>query len=263
MIKLGDRPSKPDVLSELKIESALSFLKDQLEKNGKLSFADFKNKRHWGKVKKDLWEYQNKKCCFCERQRDSNRESDVEHFRPKLESNGEPAPGHKGYWWLAYDWKNLFFACSDCNSGHKKNFFPLIAETDRALYKGDDLLKERPYLLNPELDDPEEFIAYDYTNDKTPYPVGKDPEGRGEKTIEILGLRKRTGLITDRAEKLVDMELCARAIIRMEDSERDFGNSLDQSIRSLKSHVSSKSKFAGFSRFFYRQMGLREHVPAN
>ena len=227
MIKIDAKPSAddaPDVLSKQKIDDALDFLESQLKKNGGLSSKDFEGRNYWGEVKKDLSESQHGKCCFCERERDANRESDVDHFRPKLAHKNEPAPNHNGYWWLAYKWENLFFVCSECNSTYKKNFFPLINEDDRAFNKGDDLQKEKPYLLNPATDDPEQFIIYDYRNNKVPVPVSSanDNDGRGKKTVEVLGLNKRPDLITGRAEKLINMELCAKAINYMEQSEKEF-----------------------------------------
>lgn len=265
MIKLETKSSAvdaPDALSKQKIKDALLFLESQLDKNSSLSSKDFKNRNYWGEVKKDLCEFQYGKCCFCERARDPNRESDVEHFRPKLACNNEPAPNHNGYWWLAYTWENLFFVCSECNSTYKKNFFPLINEGDRAFKKDDDLQKEKPYLLNPATDDPEHFIIYDYTSSKVPVPVSSanDHDGRGKKTIELLGLNHRLDLITGRAEKLKNMELCAKIINYMEQSEIDFSDKLNQNIECLKSHTNQKSQFAGFARFYYKQVGLASHI---
>ena len=264
MIKLGTKPPAPAVLSKPKINNALAFLESQLIKNGRLSSDDFKDKNYWGEVKEDLWEYQDHKCCFCERQRDSNRESDVDHFRPKLARNNEPAPIHNGYWWLAYEWGNLFFVCSECNSTYKKNSFPLINEDDRAFNKDEDCSLERPYLLDPVIDSPEELIIYDYTNHNVPLPVSSanDHEGRGKKTIEVLGLNRNTDLITGRAEKLNSMKICAKAINYMEMSEKDFGKDLADNISSLKSHISSKSQFAGFSRYYYKVLGLDKYFDS-
>ena len=266
MIKLNDKPRAPAVLSRPKINTALTYLESQLINNGSLSSEDFKGKNYWGEVKKDLSRFQHGKCCFCERGRDANREADVDHFRPKLAHNNKPAAEHNGYWWLAYDWENLFFVCSTCNSAYKKNSFPLINEEDRAFDKDSDLSQERPYLLNPVLDNPEQFIIYDYTtNPLMPVPVSSanDNDDRGKKTIELLGLNKRTELITDRAEKLRNMDLCAKAINYMEMSDKDFGNQFEHQIGSLKSHTNPKSNYAGFSRFYYNQVGLDKYFDNN
>lgn len=70
---------------------------------------------------------QHGKCCYCERPLHRNREADIEHFRPK----GEVRQGHEhaierpGYFWLAYDWSNLYLACKPCNQEYKGILFPL------------------------------------------------------------------------------------------------------------------------------------------
>lgn len=265
IIKLDTKPPAPDVLSSKKIDNALAFLENQLKKNGNLSTKDFKGINYWGEVKENLSEYQHSKCCYCERGIDANRGTDVEHFRPKLARNNEPAPNHKGYWWLAYKWENLFFVCSECNTTYKRNLFPLINEPDRAFTKDDNLLQERPYLLDPAIDDPEEFIIYDYTNPKVPVPVSsaKDHEDRGKKTIEVLGLSKRINLITGRSEKLKNMQIFAKLITYMSMSDKPYVDELDDCIGTLKSHINSKSQFAGFSRFYYIQVGLRKYVSTD
>ncbi|MBI5498578.1 MAG: HNH endonuclease [Deltaproteobacteria bacterium] len=64
----------------------------------------------WSEVKGGLYEAQGRKCCYCE-SRVEERYNDVEHFRPK-----------STYWWLAYELKNLFFSCANCNRGKGDNF---------------------------------------------------------------------------------------------------------------------------------------------
>lgn len=77
------------------------------------------------------------RCAYCEGPLDSDRfKGDAEHFRPKgrvtfrdAEGNSRTAQcrlpdgtevDHPGYFWLAYDWRNLVPACADCNSGFGK-----------------------------------------------------------------------------------------------------------------------------------------------
>src|SRR5712692_4013168 len=159
MIKLSSRPGYPRVLKSTKVTKARSSLNKKVREGKKLSSSDFKGKSYWGETKQTLHEYQRGKCCYCERRRDANAEADVEHFRPKLgvTENSE----HSGYWWLAYEWNNLLFVCKSCNSDHKKNHFPLLQETDR-VSTPDDLSAEKPVLINPSLEDPADFIDYDW-----------------------------------------------------------------------------------------------------
>ena len=96
MIKIErENPPKGTTLDKRKKEE-LQKLKELVEK-GELKSKSFNN-RLWSDnaVKGFLYESQNHKCCYCERQRDK-REMDVEHFRPKakVEENSK----HPGYWW--------------------------------------------------------------------------------------------------------------------------------------------------------------------
>ncbi|MBF0409630.1 MAG: hypothetical protein HQM10_19980 [Candidatus Riflebacteria bacterium] len=51
---------------------------------------------------------------------------DVEHYRPKASADRRPGSllTH-GYWWLAFTWNNLLFACPSCNRSGKNDRFPL------------------------------------------------------------------------------------------------------------------------------------------
>lgn len=76
-------------------------------------------------VAEDLWKVQHFKCCYCEA-RVPMGFNDVEHYRPKASANRSPgSPLTHGYWWLAFTWENLLFACPSCNRSAKNNFFPL------------------------------------------------------------------------------------------------------------------------------------------
>jgi hypothetical protein len=73
-------------------------------------------------VKEALRQAQHGKCCFCERKEEIG---DVEHFRPK--AGYQQKVGSKvfkpGYYWLAYDWDNLFYSCPKCNRATRKTCF--------------------------------------------------------------------------------------------------------------------------------------------
>lgn len=73
-------------------------------------------------VKNALVKIQHKKCVFCEAKVTALSPGDVEHYRPKggfVQHDGEPLT-QPGYYWLAYDWSNLFFSCQVCNQTYKK-----------------------------------------------------------------------------------------------------------------------------------------------
>jgi uncharacterized protein (TIGR02646 family) len=66
-------------------------------------------------VAEDLWKAQHHKCCYCE-QRIPKGFNDVEHYRPKAVAARQPGSNDThGYWWLAFTWENLLFACPACN----------------------------------------------------------------------------------------------------------------------------------------------------
>lgn len=149
-------------------------------------------------VKQALREAQHDKCAFCESKFAHISYGDVEHFRPKAgwrQEEGEPLT-QPGYYWLAYEWANLFLSCTLCNQRFKRNLFPLQTPTRRARSHKDEVTAEDPLLLDPSVDDPEAFISF---REEVPYAVGG--RARGEATIRILGLR-RAELAEQRRDRL-------------------------------------------------------------
>lgn len=138
-------------------------------------------------VKEALKSAQHDKCCFCESKISHISYGDVEHFRPKAgywQDEGLPL-GRPGYYWLAYEWGNLYLCCQLCNQRHKKNHFPLADETRRCRNHLGSLADEEPLFIDPGAEDPEEHIEY-----LAEQPRGRNGSRRGEETIEALGLRR-------------------------------------------------------------------------
>lgn len=76
-------------------------------------------------VSEHLWKAQHFKCCYCE-QKIRRGFNDVEHYRPKGRADRRPGCDQThGYWWLAFNWGNLLFACPACNRSAKNDLFPL------------------------------------------------------------------------------------------------------------------------------------------
>ncbi len=187
-----------------KLEEATKALKEhyykhkaEIDKNGEK--FEFDPDLYAHKDIKDRLKYlQHGKCCFCEAKIDHIAYGDVEHFRPKaaykqLESDDYRYPG---YFWLAYDWDNLFFSCQMCNQRHKKNLFPLLDPDTRMLDPEGDLSIENPLFLHPVHDNPENHIVF---IEEVPRHL---PDSiRGKATIESLGL-DRPKLNEDRRSSL-------------------------------------------------------------
>jgi len=135
--------------------------------------------RAYKTVKRDLADMQLRKCCYCER-RTVPDHNDVEHYRP-----------FSRYWWLAWTWANLLFACAPCNrKGGKVDRFPLAVGSGQLAYDAQPPGGESPLLLDPTQDDPREHIHFEKVQSLGWTPIGKTERGR--ESIKVLGLNRDT-----------------------------------------------------------------------
>jgi uncharacterized protein (TIGR02646 family) len=127
------------------------------------------------------------KCAYCESSVDVSGYGDVEMFRPK-----------KLYPTLAYEWRNMLYACAVCNQRYKKDQFPLTGEKAQTFQiRGPaepnahllDLSGERPLLLNPYDDLPHEHLVFTVDAKAQAVQVAGLTD-RGSATIDILGLNR-------------------------------------------------------------------------
>lgn len=141
-------------------------------------------------VAEDLWKTQHHKCCYCE-SRIPKGYNDVEHYRPKAVADRTPGCSEThGYWWLAFNWDNLLFACPDCNRSHKNSKFPL----DSGCYP---LRPEEPLLIDPcSAINPVEHIEFVYQgigrnqNPRTWWARPRNGSIIGNETINACGLNR-------------------------------------------------------------------------
>jgi 5-methylcytosine-specific restriction endonuclease McrA len=181
------------------------------------------------------------KCAYCEGKFPAHAALDVEHYRPKGKvTEGGDDVEHPGYFWLAYEWHNLILACRNCNSGHsttpengdkvshlgKACEFPVEGERVRSPSDSpeqwlDELETERPLLLHPYFDDPEEHISFDSIG----CSVGTTD--RGNATIKACDLN-RVALIDERVH---EGELCRTQLCRMVLTDGANVSPLDSSAR--------------------------------
>lgn len=156
------------------------------------------------------------KCAYCETEFSLPKSCDIEHIRPKgkvtneddeevmvPDGSGRQLP-HPGYYWLAYDWRNLLPSCADCNRAEntadglklgKRNRFPI--EGKHMTRPGEEK-DENPLLLNPVIDDPENHIAIDESG----IFFAKNGSKKGIMTIKVLGLNARDGLVRNRKKAI-------------------------------------------------------------
>ena len=150
-------------------------------------------------VRSALWGTCNGKCAYCETPL-TEQAMLVDRFRPAsgaLAPDGSLSPDH--YWWLAYTWENLYPSCAECQS-FKGSRFPVREARAAPGTTGVALRDERPLLLEPRHDDPEQHLVY--TEDGS--VVSTTDEGRA--TIEILGLN-RAQLVASRVEALAQVRV--------------------------------------------------------
>jgi uncharacterized protein (TIGR02646 family) len=131
------------------------------------------------------------KCAFCESYLLSTSFPEVEHFRPKVRTvdvDGKLYLDH--YWWLAYEWTNLYLICSICNR-NKGTVFPVQGPRASLGAGPDELDIEKPLILDPCRDNPEDHLIFSENG-----TVASDTD-RGRVTIEIFNLN-RGSLVEER-----------------------------------------------------------------
>ncbi len=157
--------------------------------NGERRFSFSSNIYGHRTIKEALKSLQHHKCCFCEAKITHISHGDIEHFRPKagFQTSLNGRLTRPGYYWLAYDFSNLFLACQICNQSYKKNYFPLADERQRARSHHEDYRREENLILHPEFDAPEAHLTFEQE-------VIKPLNGsvKGEETIKRTGLDRKS-----------------------------------------------------------------------
>lgn len=180
-------------------------------------------------AKKKLRKIQHDKCCYCESLVPAKKTShaDVEHFRPKIfvQQMKGAEKEYPGYYWLAYDWDNLFLSCQVCNGSYKRNFFPLDDPGTRARSHHDSIGNEIPLLVNPAgPEDPRDHIKFE-----DEVPVGQSPKGC--RMIETLDLRR----LNDERKTLLDQLKLYTEIIKTWSNSQE--SNVQKMVRSAKSFL--------------------------
>lgn len=123
------------------------------------------------------------KCAYCESSLAAGP-MDIDRFRPHTTVTDLEGKTDHGYWWLAYDWENLYPSCQVCSVRFKRNRFPVATTRAKPGVRGAALAAEGAYLLDPCLDEPAEHLNF-MDNGKI-----EGNSERGVISIEILGLNR-------------------------------------------------------------------------
>lgn len=198
-------------------------------------------------VKSVLKKTQFQKCCFCEKKQ-GDEHGAVEHYRPKA---GYRLAGKKaqlikpGYYWLGYDWDNLFFVCGPCNT-KKGNIFPLKDEAKRATNHKKSMNLEVPYILNPSgAEDPRDHVIF-----KNNLIDIEKLSLFGKHTVEICDL-DRDGLNNERAKTINNID--ARLVIIS--SSYDV-NTIKEAEDYIKQAISEQGEFSAMAQAYLIAKGV-------
>ncbi len=141
------------------------------------------------------------KCAYCESKMTATSDWNVEHFRPKgrVAERGD----HPGYYWLAYEWTNLYPSCQHCNqrrkdqarwgdlsvgpAAGKHDQFPLGDESTRAMDHTQAIDDEDHLLFDPCKDRPEEVLAFNVRG----RALSLAGDVRGKASIDIFHLNRK------------------------------------------------------------------------
>ncbi|WP_322937862.1 AAA family ATPase [Nocardioides bizhenqiangii] len=132
------------------------------------------------------------KCAYCESAVDRDDRVPSRHRPPEEAAQLDGTVSRDHYWWMAYDWENLYLVCPTCRS-NKGRLFPTNSGRVRAENRAwVDLILEQALLIDPCFHDPTEDLGYRHDGTMQ----GLTP--RGTTTIDVLGLN-RPDLVEARA----------------------------------------------------------------
>jgi len=254
MIQFKLQPEIPDTLRSKKVKRAALKLRS-LVANRRYLDVVFEPLWRADDIKHALYLLQNGKCCYCERPRDTKREFDIDHFRPKGRVHEDPK--HPGYWWLAYEWTNLLYSCKRCNSDYKQDHFPLLNRF-RAYNSRHKIALCKPVLFNPRYENPDEFLDYHVIHElKEVIVKGKDYSKRGEITVKILGLNEN-----DLPYRRFCWFLPLEHLANLMEAKIAKGNKdhIEKVASEIREATMAKTEFAGFRRWFFRSRKLGKYV---
>jgi predicted ATPase len=238
--------------------------------------------RIWASVRRPLVNLFHGKCAYCESPMGAPSSGGAELFRPCVEATGLiPRRGSKlkatsaatapnpsaldwlsqqksesdrdHYWWLAYEWENIYLACNTCKR-NKRNQFPAIGTRASPGARGENLRKELALLLDPCLDRPGNYLDFNETGfvasaKPLDYKEANRFEGmdRGAITIDVLGLN-RSDLVQSRKREIDAIRKQWTSIA----SDKDFGPA---SAKRLLAIIDGSRPYAAARRQWIRAQG--------
>lgn len=200
----------------------------------------------WGPIRE--WLFENvfaAKCAYCEGRVRAQSWGAAEHWRPKSAVSVRDEDGnhkrvvrdgvpHPGYYWLAYDWRNLVPVCEECNAGKGKGTqFPIEGEyvfgPDECLGIEDLDEREQPLLLHP-FDGGSRDPSLHLTFDEHGMPHPREGSKYGAASIAVFHLG-REALNDDRRRRYKDLRLFVNAAFgKAAEGEKTLGECMREHV---------------------------------
>jgi uncharacterized protein (TIGR02646 family) len=195
------------------------------------------------------------KCAFCERKHPKVSAINVENFRPKsgaVGKDGKLSPDH--YWWLAYEWSNLYFSCVECNQS-KGSRFPVEGERARIEATETEIRQEQALLLDPCVDDPEVHLVFVADGKVASNSV------QGRKTIETFNLNRGT-LVESRRQHASLLARQWKAITDAITKKKKIKDEVTSLTNILRGYLEPNKEFVALARCCLQQWSIefcRDH----
>ncbi len=233
-----------------------------------------KNYEIWSELKTAMAALSHQKCWYSEK-RIAVSELEVDHFRPKSRVTGV-TPAHKGYWWLAFNWRNYRLAYSLINKRRtdpregdvqgKGCYFPLVDENARIPdIAPASIAGEKPKLIDPCVASDIILLDYAVEDGKVVERFKAEEDAarfeRAKVSVELFHLNEGT-LIRDRHELFVAISHSVRRIEELENEREVSGHLTDKQtiefdtlINEIADRINSSAPFSAFARSCLRQNG--------
>jgi len=189
------------------------------------------------------------KCAFCETNYSAVSPMDVENFRPKggaIGKDGKLSPDH--YWWLAYEWFNLYPACAECNRS-KGSRFPVDGERAPIGASEEEVRKEKALLLDPCVDYPEAELVFADDGKIASNTI------RGRRTIETFNLN-RSALVERRRIQAASLRVVWGGVIDRISRRKIKNQDLDREVKLLQEYLSPRCEFLALTRSCLQQWSI-------
>jgi len=135
------------------------------------------------KIKADVKSQFSDKCAYCESKISKELRGEIDHFRPRNGAKDFKGFSEDHYWWLAYEWGNLYLTCEDCGR-FKQSWFPVDSQRAEPGTSYEQVIREKNLLIDPCNDWPDEHLTFNKSGLAIAVTV------KGDTTIQLLNLNR-------------------------------------------------------------------------